>query len=91
MVEDRAESAEAVGHEIRGVGEETRVDCPKHQTIYGPHPDAISEFNYCPYCGNDADADGHDQSLVEGEIMCDYSGMSTYRYCPGCGTEVSDT
>ena len=75
-------------HVVRGVGENTRVECPKHDAVYGPHPGARSMFAFCPYCGADADTIGHEAGPVEGELQCPSTAMSTYRFCPGCGAEV---
>lgn len=76
-------------HSIRGVGDETRVDCGRDKTIYGPHPDALKNFQYCPYCGADAQDDEHRLHAGGGEVFCENTVMSTYRYCPGCGEAVT--
>ncbi|ELZ43740.1 hypothetical protein C471_00010 [Halorubrum saccharovorum DSM 1137] len=77
-------------HVVRGVGENTRVECPEHDAVFGPHPGARSTFDCCPYCGADADTLGHEAGPVEGELQCPSTAMSTYRFCPGCGTQVGE-
>ncbi|WP_123619594.1 hypothetical protein [Halorubrum sp. CSM-61] len=77
-------------HVGRGVGSNTRVECPEHDTVYGPHPGARSTFNYCPYCGDDTSDADHDTKKVDGEVFCPDTGMSTYRFCPGCGAQVDE-
>jgi hypothetical protein len=79
----------AAPHETAGVGEETRVRCPKDGALYGPHPDSTEPFHYCPYCGDGVDDEQHDAQTVDGEVFCEKTIMSTYRYCPGCGAEVA--
>lgn len=85
--ESHAATTEA--HEVTGVGGKTRVDCPTHGAVYGPHPDSAGIFRYCPYCGASVDDEQHDAKTVDGEVFCEETAMSTYRYCPGCGVEVS--
>lgn len=76
-------------HEVTGVGGETKVACPTHDSTYGPHPDATGSFRYCPYCGDSVENGQHDAETVSGEVFCEETAMSTYRYCPGCGAEVA--
>lgn len=85
---DHGEYTGEVVHEIRGVGGDTRVDCGRNETIYGPHPDAIAQMLYCPHCGNEIDDGTHDPAAIPGEVFCPNTSISAYRYCPGCGVEV---
>ena len=77
-------------HVACGVGENTRVECPECDAVYGPHPGARSTFDFCPYCGADASDADHDAETVDGEVFCENTGMSTYRFCPGCGAQVDE-
>jgi len=84
------QQTDEVEHVVRGVGDETRVGCGRRDLMYGPHPDAIENMRYCPYCGAKAWEGDHGPSIVAGEVFCPDSSMSTYRYCPGCGDGVDN-